>query len=135
MIICVRKILRDRAFTILELMVVVIIVGILATLSVQHMFAGREMALEREAISNLKLIVAAEKIYRLETESYISLVGLTAINQNLNLAISNSTFWNYKVELTGGGTGISARAQRNNGAATTFCLDQTQINETKGCTY
>ena len=56
-----------RAFTLLEVLVVVIIVGILASLGIINYTPVKERALEKEARSNLQLISAAEKIRRMES--------------------------------------------------------------------
>jgi len=58
-----------RSFTLLELVVVIIIIGMLSTLGVSQYSVMREKALDKEAISNLKLIISAEKIYRMENSS------------------------------------------------------------------
>ncbi|MCM8795768.1 MAG: prepilin-type N-terminal cleavage/methylation domain-containing protein, partial [Candidatus Omnitrophica bacterium] len=59
-----------RGFTLLELVVVIIIIGILATFGISQYIPARERALGKEAIANLKLIAAAERIYRMETGRY-----------------------------------------------------------------
>jgi prepilin-type N-terminal cleavage/methylation domain-containing protein len=117
-----------KGFTILELLVTIMILGILATLSIQHLSSSREMALEKEAISNLKLIIAGEKSYRLETESYITLANVGDINTNLGLALSGLN-WEYQTVADNAATPptVDARARRTVGTTpTVFCLDQDQ---------
>ena len=90
-----------RAVTLLELMVAVVIIGILATLAITSFFRPTETARDREAQANLKLIAAAEKIYRLETGTYIGLADATAINQALRLTLPNDNQqWTYSVAAT-----------------------------------
>jgi prepilin-type N-terminal cleavage/methylation domain-containing protein len=96
-----------RGFTLLELLTVIIIIGILATLGITHYGGIKEKALDKEAIANLKLIIAAEKIYRMEnaTQSwYLSGPGsppqiIRNINDNLKLSLpaGDNRSWNYWV--------------------------------------
>jgi len=61
---------KDKGFTLVELLIVVVIVGILAALGLPQFTKAREHAMGKEAIVNLKLIAAAEKIYRMEASAY-----------------------------------------------------------------
>ena len=56
-----------RSFTLIELIIVIIIIGILATFAMPAFMETKEKALTKEAIANLKLIAAAEKIWRMES--------------------------------------------------------------------
>jgi len=80
----------------MELIVVVVIVGILATFAMPAFINSREKALDKEAAANLKLIQAAQKIYRMETRNYIDCPNASDINTNLRLDIpTGSPKWNY----------------------------------------
>lgn len=92
--------------TLLELLLVTLVVAILAALGVMHYGASPgERTRSKEVIANLKLIAAAEKIYRMETESYYASTGATPQEhiQNINkylklsLSISSSRNWDYSV--------------------------------------
>lgn len=119
---------RSRAFTLVELMIVIVIIGVLATLSIVQFSGPKEQALEKEAKANLKLISAAEKIYRMEAGHYIDAPDENAINQILRLMLpANETTknWDYSVTATGGGTGFSASATRTKGSnIRTYTIDQ-----------
>jgi prepilin-type N-terminal cleavage/methylation domain-containing protein len=108
-------ILRQRAFTLMEMLVVIVIIGILGTMSIVHFRASQENALDKEAYSNLKLIGAAEKIYRLEAGQYVTASNETAINNVLRLMLPTNAAkkWSYNVTAGGGGTTFSARGTRN----------------------
>lgn len=88
-------------FTLIEIIIVVIIIGILSTFGISQYIPVRERALGKEAIANLKLISAAEKIYRMETGEYYPLRTTTDIiadiNANLKLSLTG-TNWDYKIQ-------------------------------------
>ncbi len=108
--------MERRGFTLLEILVVLIIIGILSTFAVTHYGGAKEQVLDKEAISNLKLIRAAERSFKVEMNSYYpsssSVSNIADINQNLSLMLSNSSnrYWNYEVYSTG-----CAQATRNGG--------------------
>lgn len=103
-------------FTLVELIIVLLIVGVLATLSVPLYTTMQERVADKEAISNLKIVQAAEKDYMLEMSTYYPSAGsqsnIDTINQELNLGLPNgsSRKWNYRVWSTG-----CSRATRNGG--------------------
>ncbi len=116
--------MKAKGFTLLELMVVVMIVGVLATVSVINYSASKGKVAEREAISNLKLLQSAEKGYKLEMTPYYypnsgSVSDILAINGNLSVALSNNANrnWNYTVYSTG-----CVQARRNGGDQRYFNL-------------
>ena len=94
-------------FTLIELVVVIIIIGVFATISFTHYVSTREKVLDKEAISNLKLIRDAERICKVETASYYSSSDISAINTNLSLMLPTASnpyrYWNYAVTSTGCG--------------------------------
>ena len=94
-----------KSFTLLELVIVIVIIGILATLGFSQYYPLRERALDKEAEANLKLILAAERIWRMEDNSndyYVSAgadaqAHILAINHDLKLCLSaaDNRNWNY----------------------------------------
>ncbi|MFZ5801173.1 MAG: prepilin-type N-terminal cleavage/methylation domain-containing protein [Candidatus Omnitrophota bacterium] len=88
-------------FTLIEVIVVVIIVSILVSLSVPLYNRTLERSRDYEAKSNLKLIQAAEEIYRTKNGFYYpNSPGETDINA-INLALGlnlNERYWDYIVE-------------------------------------
>lgn len=105
---------RNSGFSLIELVVVIIIIGILATLAVVQYIPARERNLGKEAQASLKLIRAAERIRRMESGNYwpasSSETSITNINSNLSLMLT-ARYWNYTV--TGGANTFSASAKRN----------------------
>ncbi len=89
---------QRTGFTIVELIVVIVILAVVAIISLPGFNKMRESSLDHEARANLKLIQAAEKIYRLEMATYYSASNTGAINDNLTLSLpTTGANWNYTV--------------------------------------
>jgi len=63
---------KKRSFTLIELLVVVIIIGILAGIAIPRFIKTSEKARGEEALTNLRLIFAGERMYRLDNRIYSS---------------------------------------------------------------
>ena len=91
-----------KSFTLTELLVVIVIIGILAALGMPTYSAIKEKTLDREAKASLALIQAAEKIYKMETTFYYPYSGSESnvdnINNNLKLSLPNPVSWSYTVD-------------------------------------
>jgi prepilin-type N-terminal cleavage/methylation domain-containing protein len=103
-----------RSFTLTELLIVVVIVGVLTTLAVTQYGSVRERTLSREAIANLKLIAAAERIYNMEQGFFYPFGGagendFNNINDNLRLSLTERN-WDY--DISGGDANFTAQADR-----------------------
>ena len=85
-----------KAVTLLELIIVVTIIGILSTLGVGQWLAARERALDNEARANLRIIIAAGRIDRLEssTGTYTAYGTTGTLNSGLHLVLP-ATKWTY----------------------------------------
>ena len=116
--------MKKTGVTLIELIVVVIIIGVLGTLGISHYGAFREKALDKEAQANLRLIIAAERIFKMESDTNtfcIANCNVTApINDNLrlNLDESNTSNWIYYVatDPVGGGICVFCYRRLANGA-------------------
>ncbi|MEI6831897.1 MAG: prepilin-type N-terminal cleavage/methylation domain-containing protein [Candidatus Omnitrophota bacterium] len=104
-------------FTLLELIIVVVIIGIMAALAMPQYNKTKERVLQKEAIANIKLIAAAEKIYRMEAGGYLGCYCYNpthcanagyGCNALLHLSLSTSK-WNYWVNISGADCEVVAR--------------------------
>ncbi|MBF0595311.1 MAG: prepilin-type N-terminal cleavage/methylation domain-containing protein [Candidatus Omnitrophica bacterium] len=88
--------LRKRAFTLAELLLVMIIISIMAIFGVPLFSKAINKAKARDAINNLVIIHAAEALNKANTSSYIYSdgTGLASLNTglNLNLVASDATY-------------------------------------------
>ncbi|MFH1698575.1 MAG: type II secretion system protein, partial [Candidatus Omnitrophota bacterium] len=83
-----------KSYTLTELMVVLIIVGVMAILAIPIITGPKEQAIDNEAKVNLKLIQAAQKIYNMEYSQYWPASGATSnqiLNDNLWLSLPSPT--------------------------------------------
>lgn len=107
--------------TLIELVVVLITLAILASIGFVTYDKVRENALNKEAVTTLKLIQAAEKIYYNENNFYYPNSGTAAtteINANLGLSAPlDSPIWTYTVD-----SAATAAATRSGAAARVWTL-------------
>jgi len=94
---------NERGVTFIELIFVLVIIGILASLALPNYRNIKEQALDKEAKVNLKLIQAAEKIYRMEVGFYYHSIVCpdnAGINTNLRLSLptGSSRSWSYQTQ-------------------------------------
>jgi len=61
---------KEEGFSLLELMVVVVIIGILTAFAIPSYIAATKRAKFDEAITNLRLIHSGERMYRLDYNTY-----------------------------------------------------------------
>ena len=86
-----RRYKRDHAFTLTELLVVVIIIGVMAAFTVPNYTKSVERSHQKDAETQLKTIWSADQIYRAQNGAYWPPVSesndIAAINSNLGLGI------------------------------------------------
>lgn len=118
---------RYKSFTLVELLIVIIIISVLASVGVGHYRKGVVKAKAGRAKHAIALIVEAEKIYKIDRGYYLTVVADageatigTAVT-GMNLAIvDNDTDFTYSVTAAGV---VSA----SNTAAIGSCTAGTQI--------
>lgn len=117
-----------KSFTLIELVIVVIIVGILATLGITQYGSYRENVFDHEAQADLRLILAGERIRRMDDSElgghqyneYEACADTLAVNTNLELTITiTNPAWTYRVVVPyppgGSMQDFCAEAARNGG--------------------
>ena len=117
--------METEGFTLLEFLIVIVIVGILATLGITQYKAVKENAMDKEAQDNLKLIYAQELIFKIENTLYTGACGNSSvINSNLMLKLPTTSAWNYNVLSCETGGRFTAQATRtSSGPARNWCLN------------
>lgn len=112
----------------MELLVVILIIGIIAAVSLPNFIRSREAVYDREAQANLKLIIAAERAFKIEQGNYTAEASNAGINNNLSLYLRVSDpKWNYSAT-RGGGSTLCAQATRNGEGNRNWRLRVTEQN-------
>jgi prepilin-type N-terminal cleavage/methylation domain-containing protein len=104
--------LKIKAYTLVEIMVVLVIIGVLAALAWPNYMAIKEKTLNREAKASLALIRAAEKIYRMEQGFYFPRPAGTSsvisdINNYLKLSLPQSATVNWSISVNSNPTEVA----------------------------
>lgn len=94
------KKIKKSGFTLYEIIIVLVIVAVLASLGLPNFIKAKEHALGREARQHLKIILESEKAFRMQKGAYYpngsTIADLNAINSNLSLTLVN-TSWDYSI--------------------------------------
>jgi len=85
-------------FTLLELIVVIVIIAILATLGYPEYRKMKEKGEDSGAKSTLKLIIAAQKIYRMETGEYVNATNNAEINSTFRIDLPSTLPYNWEFQ-------------------------------------
>ncbi|HNX80686.1 MAG TPA: type II secretion system protein [Candidatus Omnitrophota bacterium] len=111
--------MTKSGFTLFESMIVMIVIGVLATIGVTHYRGIQDIQFDREAQANIRLIAVAERSARMEnnTTTFVGCGSTALVNGNLRLSIPAGITrnWDYRV------------FARPAAAPTTFCIDARRI--------
>lgn len=92
---------EKHALTLIELILVIVAVITLALITIPNYTKAKDRAMQKEVISALRLIGAAERIYKVEKGHFYppsgTASGASAINTNLNLKLGE-TNWSYTID-------------------------------------
>ena len=115
-------------FTLIEMMIVVMILGILAGIAVPSYLRSQERTYTKEAIVSLRLLRAAQMVYRSEFGTFYPGSGsegnISDINTNLRLNLTE-TNWDYDITASSNST-FTAQADRLTGiySACVYTVDE-----------
>ena len=125
-----------KAFTLIELLIVVCIVALLATFAMPAYRKAQDRARDNEAREMLKFIQHAQTVYHMEcmdcTDQYLDCTSSSDCSQVLNLNLSGE-YWNYTVTVSG--SAFCAQAEHTvSGNPRSWYIDQDddEVNGT-GC--
>ena len=97
-----------KAFTLVEILIVIIIVGIIAGFGIPNFSKSIGRSKARDAINNLSIIHAANAIYKVRNNSNIPSGDLTIINGKLLLNIIAPSGTQYECGATDGVCTVTA---------------------------
>ena len=132
----INNMLRNKiSTTLMEILVVLIIIGVIAALAFPGFQRTRNNALSREAISNLRLIAAAQKAHRMKCpqERYLPCDDTAACNAGLRLDL-NPNNWGYSVVVAGAPEVATLSAIWNDDANCIYTLTSANFYANPGST-
>ncbi|MDP2980736.1 MAG: prepilin-type N-terminal cleavage/methylation domain-containing protein [Candidatus Omnitrophota bacterium] len=113
-----------KGFTLVEVLIVVIIIGILASIGIPQFAASIEKAKGGEARAGLGHIQTGEKVYYAEKEFYTNNIGTPGVQGDLDIILTQK-FWTFTMS-TPSSTTYIATATRSGGTQSgqTLTMDQ-----------
>ncbi len=128
---------EEGGFTLIELMVVVLIIAILIAIAIPTFLGARRRAQDKQAQSNLRNALTAEKTYYVDTQAYTDVAAdLQAIESSLNFTTDNGWVRGVVVEELDGvtnGNWVVLRSESRSG--TRFCIQDIAPGATAGTYY
>ncbi len=112
-----RQLILKNGFTLIEIVMVMVIVGVLAAMAVPMFIRSVEEGKNQEAVAALRLIRTAERLYYLDYDAYVPASDTNEVNTKLDLDIEskNWKFW-VEVDNTASPPQFTAYAERTLGS-------------------
>ncbi|MFY9586559.1 MAG: prepilin-type N-terminal cleavage/methylation domain-containing protein [Actinomycetota bacterium] len=120
---------EEGGFTLIELMVVVLIIAILIAIAIPTFLGARKRAQDKQAQSNLRNALTAEKTYYVDHQDYASddvaaeLADLQGIESSLQWDTTDASQRGVDVTAPAvAGTDVAVILQSDSKSGTTFCM-------------
>lgn len=123
--------MKPWGFTLVELIVVVIIIGIVASIAVPSYRKAVLNIHNKEAIAMLGIIQQAEKTYHLEYGPYVDCADTASCNTTLHLSLPDD-YWVYSV---GGSTNTEFCATAVHDGTAWYISENMDEPDQSGCTH
>jgi type IV pilus assembly protein PilA len=113
---------EEAGFTLIELMVVVLIIAILIAIAIPTFLGARRRAQDKQAQSNLRNALTAEKTYFVDSQVYTNVqADLAAIESSLDFATDDGWVRGVTVEAVGAtNSAVILRSESRSGSF--FCI-------------
>ena len=89
---------KEKAFTLTDVMIVVVIIGLIMSFGISNYYKSQERAFLKNAISQLEILKRAQELYFTKYDTYYSpsascaTVDLDKINEGLNIYLIENGF-------------------------------------------
>ena len=123
---------KNTGFTLIELIIVVIIIGILATIAAPMMSGLQEKAIRTEAIAALGTIRTAQRAYRVEYGNYVTVRNFCIPNPLISPGALNGTYFSENCYMIGDVDGELLDAYRATNDHVLLDLYLSEVGSTTG---
>lgn len=121
---------RERGFSLIELLIVVAIIGIIASLAIPGLRRARQYAQSSSAIQSLRTITTAENLYERRFRVFATLIDLAPEGTiDPNLASGSKSGYTFRLAVPVGAKSFTCNAdpQVDPGSRTYFFVDETAV--------
>lgn len=123
--------MEKQAFTLIEMVVVCLIIGVLMAIGIPSYYRSAETAKCKEAMQTLNTISSGAFAFYAENNTFTG-ISVPVINTQSGVNIVNNADWTYSAAATGGGIGFTITGTRLKGphqaaGNTVISLDQNHV--------